>query len=112
MISKDITKFGRHIVESLTNNDIPYTNTNKCKLFDLNYSFPKWALGRGTNPNNEILQHSHIIITWTAKPHKNSSIIWTNLKQIKTTDLKPLIESIKRDIKIESVLNEKTLDLI
>ena len=104
MISKDITKFGRYIVESLSNNDIPYTNTNKCKEFHIDFTFPKWALGRGTKPNNEILQHSHIILTWNAMPHKNSSIIWTNLKQIKTRDLKSLIESIKRDIKIESLL--------
>ena len=105
MTNKDIKTLGRYIVESLSNNDIPYTDLNKCKLFDLNWTFPNWALGRGTNPNNEILCHSHIILTWNAMPHKNSSIIWTNLKQIKTTDLKSLIESIERDIKIESVLN-------
>lgn len=105
MTNKDITKLGRWIVESLSNNDIPYTDINKCKLFDLNWTFPNWSLGRGTNPYDEILQHSHIILTWNAKPHKNSSIIWTNLKQIKTRDLKSLIESIKRDIKIEAVLD-------
>ena len=104
MISKDITKFGRYIVESLSNNDIPYTNPHKCQIFNIDYYFPKWSLNKGQYPNHDILQHSHIILTWNAMPHKNSSIIWTNSKQIKTRDLKSLIESIKRDIKIESLL--------
>ena len=112
MLNKDITKFGRWIVESLTNNDIPYTNGDKCQIFNIDFRFPNWSLNKGIDINHDILKHSHIIITWTAKPHKNSSIIWTNLKQIKTKELNSIIESIKRDIKIEMILNEKTLDLI
>lgn len=105
MTNKDITKLGRWIVESLSNNDIPYTNENKCQIFNIDFRFPSWSLNKGSDINHNILRNSHIIITWNAKPHKNSSIIWTNLKQIKTRDLKSLIESIRRDIKIEAVLN-------
>jgi len=106
MTDKDITTLGRWIVENLSRSkDIPYTNTDKCQIFHIDWKFPNFSLNKGTNINHDILKHSHIILTWNAKPHKNSSIIWTNLKQIKTTDLKSLIESIRRDIKIESVLN-------
>lgn len=112
MTNKDITTLGRWIVESISNNDIPYTNRDKCQIFHIDFKFPRWSLNKGTDINHDILQHSHIILTWNAMPHKNSSIIWTNLKQIKTRELKSIIEAIKRDIKIEKILNEKTLDLI
>ena len=105
MTNKDIITLGRWIVESISNNDIPYTNLNKCQIFHIDWRFPSWSLNKGTDMNHDILRNSHIIITWNAKPHGNSSIIWTNLKQIKTTELKSLIEAIKRDIKIEAVLN-------
>ena len=105
MTTKDIKTLGRWIVEYISDNDIPYTDTDKCKIFHLNYSYPNWSLGKGPDATHDILIHSHIILTWNAQPHKNSSIIWSNLKQIKTTELKSLIEAIKRDIKIEAVLN-------
>ncbi len=104
MTSQEIKLYGRYIVESLSNNDIPYTDINKCKEFHIDFSFPIWSIGKGTNPNHNILGHSHIIITWNAMPHKKSSIIWTNLKQIKTTELNSIIEAIKRDIKLNTIL--------
>ena len=104
MIEKEIVFFGREIVQSLSNTNIPFTDINKCKVFSVDWYIPKWAVLKGSIDDCPVRRHSHVVVTWNAQPHKNSSILWVNLKQIRSEQLVALINSIKRDKKLEKVL--------
>lgn len=101
---KDIEDLGRFIVSILSSSEIPYTDYKKCQVFSISWSFPNWSLYKGKNSDCSIGQHSHILISWNAKPKANSSIIWSNVRQIKTDLLISLIKSIKRNSKLDKVL--------
>lgn len=102
--SNDIYKYGREIIQLVSNSDIPYTDYKKCQEFNLSFTFPSWSHATNKIRNNEPENYSHIDLSWSAKPRKNSSIIWTNIKRIKTSELESLINSIKRDKKIDLVI--------
>jgi len=105
MTHETIKLYGRHIVDHLkTHKDIPYLDQNKCQIFSITITIPQFAIPINHNPKENLLQYSHVILNWYAKPKENSSIIWSNLKRIKTHELNSLIEAIKRDIKIELLL--------
>ncbi len=106
MKSDDIYKYGREIVTYISQNDIPYTDRIKCREFSLSYTFPAWSMNKGEDLFDDILRWSHIDISWQGQPKKGSSIIWSNLKRIKTSELKSILKSIKRDLKIVKLLNE------
>lgn len=106
MKSDDIYKYGREIVTYISQNDIPYTDRIKCREFSLSYTFPSWSHLSGSLWNKEPQNYSHIELSWSAQPKKGSSIIWTNLKRIKTSELNSILKSIKREVKIVKILNE------
>ncbi len=112
---KEINVLGRDIVhyistkllksKSETNTSvIPYLDQNKCKSFSIGWYFASYGLFKGRMPSCPIRSHSHITITWIAKPSDNSSIIWTSHKTLKSDYLIALIDSIIRDKTLESVL--------
>ena len=112
---KEINLLGRDIVhhistqllksKSETNtSEIPYLDQNKCKSFSISWYFAKYGLFSGRMPNCPIRSHSHVTITWIAKPCDNSSIIWTSSKTLKSEYLIAIIDSLIRDKRLESVL--------
>lgn len=104
MSSDDIYNYGREIVSYISQNDIPYTDHIRCREFSLSYTFPSWSMNKGEDLFDDFLRWSHVDISWQAQPKKGSSIIWSNLKRIKTSELNSILKSIKRDKKIETIL--------
>ena len=103
MTRKEIEEMGREIIEAISGGDIPYSNKNKCQEFNLTISHPSWSQIYYTHENDP-LAYSHIDLSWLARPKKTSSIIWSNIKRVKTIELKRIIQEIKRDKKLQSIL--------
>ena len=103
MTMRDIEELGREIIEAISGGDIPYTDKVKCQEFSLTINHPAWSQIYHTYENDP-LAYSHIDLSWLARPKKTSSIIWSNIKRVKTIELKRIIQEIKRDKKLQSIL--------
>ena len=103
MTRGDIEELGREIIEAISGGDIPYSNKNKCQEFNLTINHPAWSQIYHTYENDP-LAYSHIDLSWLARPKKTSSIVWSNIKRVKTTELVRIIKEIKRDKKLQSIL--------